>query len=652
MTKLILPLFALFLGLISSAQSVNDTITPPTGMYMESIPPIPTALAATVRPYTEFRSAAFLGWHANQTQLFISTRFGNTNQIHQVSAPMGNRKQLTFEADAPREFSFQPNQARYFFFSRDSGGNEFTQLYRYDLETGSALRLTHASNVVHNQITWNKNGQSFLYMATVPGSADREVYWMNANNYLDKKLIKRLSGSGWSIADWNPESKQILMNRSVSINESSIWTMDELTGNLVKRMPQEQERVIYQALDFSKDGQSIYLLTNKQTEFSYLAKMNLKTNVIEKLTDGKSGEVQTVDFNSNQTRAAIVMNEEGYAKLYLMDLKLKKMELIPSVSVGTVGKIQWHKKNHDLVAITHGNYQSANDVYVHDARTKKTMRWTESELGGMPMQGIQAPELIRWNSFDQRMISGFLYRANKSFSGKRPVIIQIHGGPEGQSLPIFAGKNNYYTQELGVHLVFPNVRGSTGYGKTFADLDNGFNRENSVKDIGALLDWIATQPDMDASRVMVTGGSYGGYMTLASAVYYSDRLRCALDVVGISHFKTFLEKTEPYRKDLRRVEYGDERDSAMSVFFEKISPLNQTEKIKIPLCIVQGKNDPRVPYTESEQMVRKVRANGNTPVWYLLSDNEGHGFAKKTNQDFQFFMTILFVKQFLLDNKK
>ncbi len=186
------------------------------------------------------------------------------------------------------------------------------------------------------------------------------------------------------------------------------------------------------------------------------------------------------------------------------------------------------------------------------------------------------------------------------------------------------------------------------YGKTFLNLDNGRNRENSVKDIGALLDWIETRPDLDAKRVMVTGGSYGGYMTLASMTHFNDRFRCAVDVVGISNWITFLEHTEAYRRDLRRVEYGDERDPAMRAFLESISPLEHVRNITKPMFIVAGRNDPRVPYTEGRQMAAAIRAAG-VPVWYLLAADEGHGFARKGNRDFQFAATVLFIRQYLLN---
>jgi dipeptidyl aminopeptidase/acylaminoacyl peptidase len=245
------------------------------------------------------------------------------------------------------------------------------------------------------------------------------------------------------------------------------------------------------------------------------------------------------------------------------------------------------------------------------------------------------------------MISGFLYKPPAKFAGKRPVLVVIHGGPEGQSQPIFLGRANYYLNELGIALIYPNVRGSTGYGKTFSLLDNGFKREDTYKDIDALFDWVGTRPDLDADRIGVTGGSYGGHMTLAVSTFYSGRIRCSVDIVGMSNLVTFLEHTEGYRRDLRRVEYGDERDPKMHDFLEKIAPMNNIEKIKKPMLVVAGKNDPRVPVTESEQIVGALKKQG-TPVWYVMAKDEGHGFRKKQNQDFQFYATVEFLEEYLL----
>jgi dipeptidyl aminopeptidase/acylaminoacyl peptidase len=274
-------------------------------------------------------------------------------------------------------------------------------------------------------------------------------------------------------------------------------------------------------------------------------------------------------------------------------------------------------------------------------------RWTESEIGPIDGSRLVAPTLVRYPTFDQvagrpRQIPAWLYKP--AGAGPHPVLVSIHGGPEGQSKPSFSINIQQWAAELGYAVIQPNVRGSTGYGKTYVALDNGMKREDSVKDIGALLDWIATQPDLDAKRIVLIGGSYGGYMVLASMTHYNDRLRGAVDIVGISNFVTFLESTAEYRRDLRRPEYGDERDPKMREFLQQISPLNNAGRITKPMLVVQGQNDPRVPVTESEQLVAQIRANGGE-VWYLVGLNEGHGFAKRDNIDYYQWAVAMFLEK-------
>ena len=279
------------------------------------------------------------------------------------------------------------------------------------------------------------------------------------------------------------------------------------------------------------------------------------------------------------------------------------------------------------------------------------MRWTSSEVGGLNTSTFVTPELIEYETFDlvdgkPRKIPAFYFKPEKS-NGPMPVLISIHGGPESQYRPFFRSTLQYYLNELGIAVLAPNVRGSNGYGKTYLQLDNGGKREDTVKDIGKLLDWIAQQPELDSGRVGVMGGSYGGYMVLAAMIQFNDRLRAGIDVVGISNFVTFLENTKAYRRDLRRAEYGDERDPEMRAFLNKISPTTNAHKIARPMFIAQGLNDPRVPASESEQMVKVIRENGGA-VWYMLAKDEGHGFRKKTNRNFYSNVVALFLQTFLL----
>ncbi|MCU0881140.1 MAG: prolyl oligopeptidase family serine peptidase, partial [Hyphomonadaceae bacterium] len=342
------------------------------------------------------------------------------------------------------------------------------------------------------------------------------------------------------------------------------------------------------------------------------------------------------------------LNEDGLSQIYTMAAEGAPRATKAQLPVGLVGGLQWSPDSRRL-GLTINTARSPSDAYVYDVSSRRLTRWTQSEIGGLNPASFVEPSLIRYPTFDMvngapRTIPAFVYRARQP--GPRPVIIQIHGGPEAQSRPGFSSTIQYWANELGISVVVPNVRGSTGYGRSFVELDNGFKREDSVKDIGALLDWIKTQPDMDASKVIVYGGSYGGYLVLASLTHFPDRLAGGIDIVGISNFVTFLENTDGYRRDLRRVEYGDERDPAMRAHLQAISPLTNAHKIEDPLFVIQGANDPRVPRSEAEQIVERVRANGRE-VWYMLAMDEGHGFAKKSNRDAQREAETLFLQQVL-----
>ncbi len=620
-------------------------ITPADNLVVDGIPSIPAEIAAEVGRYTESRAAGFNDWHPTKKEMLISTRFGNTPQIHLVKFPGGARKQITFFNEPIAFATWEPRVGDYFVFARDTGGNEFAQLYRYDNDTGKVTLLTDGGRSQNGGIVWNHAKDKFMYSTTRRNGADRDLWIMDPQNPQSSKPIAELSGGGWAGVDWSPDDKTVIAQESISVTKSNLWLVDATTGKKEAINDVSQE-VAYGGAQFSKDGLGLYYTSDEGSEFERLFWMDLKTKKSKCLTEEIPWDIEGFEVTEDGSLLGFLTNEAGSSQAYLMDTATRKIQPVKGLPNGVISGAKWHNNSRDI-AFTINSARSTSDIYSLDAKTGEVSRWTESELGGIVAEELVEPELIKWPSFDGLEITGFLYPAAKKSSGKSPVIINIHGGPEGQSRPGFQGRNNYYMNELGVAMIYPNIRGSTGYGKTFVKLDNGMKREDSVKDIGALLDWISGQPTLDSDRIMITGGSYGGYMTLACATHYNDRIRCSLDVVGISHFATFLKNTESYRRDLRRVEYGDERDPAMAEFFEKIAPLNNVGKITKPLFVVQGGNDPRVPLSEAEQMVAKVKAN-NRPVWYLMAKDEGHGFRKKGNADFQFYATVLFVRQHLL----
>jgi dipeptidyl aminopeptidase/acylaminoacyl peptidase len=635
---------ASLLSLPTFAQGPTIAVT--DNLVVEGIPPIPSSMADEVRKYTESRSAGLLDWHPTKHEMLISTRFGNSNQVHRVVQPLGARSQITFFNEPVGSATYEPKFGKYFVFGKDTGGNEFSQLYRFDVGTGDVTLLTDGKRSQNGGIVWNNAKTEMVYLSTQRNGADRDIWLMDPAKPESNRLLLELQGGGWGVSDWSNDDTQLLVIERLSINSSHLWLVDIAKKSKTKVVEFRGEVAIADA-KFSADGKSLYVTSDVHGEFLELSTLDLESKTIRSVTQAIPWNIEFFEMSPDRSAMVFSANEAGVSKLYVMDCASEKYQAIGNLPKGVCGGCKWHSDG-TLFALSFTSAQATADVYVVNAKSNEVTRWTESELGGLVAGDLVDPELIRWKSFDGKEISGFYYAPSKEkFPGKRPVIINIHGGPEGQTRPIFLGRNNYFINELGTAIIYPNVRGSDGFGKTFLKLDNGLLREDSVRDIGALLDWINAQPELDASKVMVTGGSYGGYMTLAVATQYNDRIACALDVVGISHFGTFLKNTESYRRDLRRVEYGDERDPKLAEFFEKIAPLNNASKITKPLFIVQGGNDPRVPLSEAEQMRDKVKGNKGT-VWYLMAKDEGHGFRKKNNADFQFYATVLFVREHLL----
>ncbi len=657
----LLTITALGLTPLGVTMAQAPLVTPPAALGLDNVPAISQSVATEVSKYTEFKPTGFSGWHPTRMEMLVSRRHKNTTQVYRLPSPGAALELLTDYPEPVRSASYQPTKGDYFLFGKDSGGNEVFRLYKQFVTKNAASQSAAAISPDDKRIqslAWSSRGDRVVY-TTVPvnrkGSNDTvqsEVHIASPNGNPGKDLvIASLPGGGWGEFTWSPDDKHLALLEEVSANESYIWLMDVATGT--KRRITEKdgaEQVAYGGVEFSRDSKGIYTVTDRGSEFQRLTYIDLKTNKQTTLTKDIPWDVDAFDLSHDGKLIAFVSNEDGTGKLHLMGTADGKALTTPTLPLGTLESVRWHRDSTNL-AITVASAKGPADVYSFNVKTGKLTRWTTTEAVGADPSTFVEPDLVRWKSFDDRTISGFVYRAPAAkFAGKRPVLINIHGGPEGQFRPGFMSRNNYFTSEMGITVLYPNVRGSAGYGKSFLKLDDGRLREDSVKDIGALFDWIATQPDMDASRIMVSGGSYGGYMSLAIATLYSDRIAASIDVVGISNFVTFLENTESYRRDLRRVEYGDERDPEMRKFLETISPLNRAAQIKKPLFVVQGKNDPRVPYTEAEQIVATLK-KGGTPVWYMVAADEGHGFAKKANSDYQFYATIEFMRRYLLDKK-
>src|ERR1700687_614214 len=634
-------------GVVQAAQ--DGAIAPAENLVVEGVPAIPTSLVETAGRYGSFRNATLTDWNPARREMLIATRFAGTQQLHLVKAPGGERQQLTFFADAVTNGRFHPNGGDYIVFSKDVGGGEWYQLYRYDVASGDVTLLTDGKSR-NLPGPWSSGGNQIAYMSTRRTGKDTDLWVMNPADPKSDHLLTKLEGGGWGPEDWSPDDSRILLKEEISLNETYLWLVDTKKGEKASLRPggtKRGDKIAYGEARFSKDGKGIYVTTDFGSEYMNLAYMELGQPGIKYLITGPGAkwDVERFDVSHDGQFIAYVKDEDGVSVIHVRRTGNQAEIPLRNLPAGVVTSLRWHRNGHEL-GFSLTNARGPGDCYSYDVTTGKLERWTASETA-VKTDAFPQAELVRWKSFDGAEISGFLYKPPVKFTGKRPVLVVIHGGPEGQTQPTFLGRSNYYLKELGIALIYPNVRGSTGYGKTFSRLDNGFKREDTYKDIDALFDWIGTRPDLDAERIAVTGGSYGGHMTLAVSTFYSDRIRCSVDIVGMSNLVTFLEHTEAYRRDLRRVEYGDEREPKMREFLERIAPMNNIEKIKKPMFVIAGKNDPRVPVSESQQIADALKKQG-TPVWLLIAKDEGHGYRKKPNQDFQFYSTVEFLQEHLL----
>jgi dipeptidyl aminopeptidase/acylaminoacyl peptidase len=616
----------------------------PPNLVADGIPAIPAEVRENAARFLDFRTAAFQSWHPKRRSMLITTRFAEAPQVHEVAAPGGARRQLTFLPEPVSSAAYQPKEGKYIVFSQDKGGGEFFQLYRFDPADGRVTLLTDGKSR-NTGARWSTSGKWLAYSSTRRTGRDTDIYIMDPLQPGSDRLLLELSGGGWSVADWSDDDEKLAVMEYVSINESYIWLVDIKTGDRNRVSVKGRERVSYSGALFSKDAETIYTASDIDSEFKRIGKLEVATGRFTPLIKDQKWDVTSFDLSPDGKSIAFVTNEDGVSVMRVANARNGRVRVTTDMPHGVMGGVEWHEDGRH-VGFTFASARSAGDAYSLDVSRRKIERWTASETSGLNPRTFAEPELVKMESFDGTRISAFVYRPDaQKFPGKRPVLLLIHGGPESQSRPGFMGRYNFFINEMGIAMVVPNVRGSAGYGKTFLTLDNGMKREDSVKDIGTVLDWIEQDGTLDSERVVVIGGSYGGYMVLASMIHFADRVRAGIDIVGISNFLTFLKNTQDYRRDLRRVEYGDERDPEMHAFLERISPSNQADKIKDPLFIVQGRNDPRVPVTESEQMVKAVRENGRE-VWYLMAKDEGHGFAKKQNQDVQFLSMIMFLQKF------
>lgn len=590
-----------------------------------------------IERYLNIRSSSSPALSPKGDRVAFLTNITGTPQVWMVDAGGGWPEQMTFYSDRVDFVRWSPDGSG-LIFAKSKGGDENSQLFWLAPDGSQIKELTNTPSVRYNFGSWSHDGKKISYGSNKRNKDYFDVYVMEVATGREE-LVYQQDGSN-SPAAWSFDDRYLIVshnNEKLSL-DNDLYLVDTQTKQSTHLTPHEGSAQ-FGDVYFSPSGNSIFFGTNDNREFYSLAQMDLSSKKVT-LLDDTQWDLDAASISDDGSLFAYTINRDGFSELYVRRLETDGKPLITAMGTkgapvqlpgkGIISGLRFSKDNSRLAFVFNGARHNS-DIWLLDLKSAKLSQVTHSSTAGIPRRSFVEPRLIHYKSFDGREIPAWYYTPNSEVDGIGPphrVIVSVHGGPEGQEQPGFSSIYQYFLSR-GYAILAPNVRGSTGYGKTFTHLDDVRKREDSVKDLAAAVEWLKKEGNADPRRIAVMGGSYGGYMTLAAVTLYPELWAAAVDTVGIANFESFLKNTSGYRRKLREVEYGSlERDLD---FLRSVSPLGKVERIKAPLMVIQGKNDPRVPYTEAEQIVKALRDRGS-PVEYKLFDDEGHGIVKLSNR--------------------
>jgi dipeptidyl aminopeptidase/acylaminoacyl peptidase len=601
-------------------------------------------LDVTLAQYRFSDSVSFQGWMAGTRRVLYLDESEGTQQAFLRNAPNEPNQKLDASGRPVAWICPHPSRDR-LVIALDHGGDENYDLILRDLTTG-VFRVFTNGRWRNTSPLWSPRGHFLALTSNARNGKDRDLYVVTPPEGSTGRRLKEAVGT--CIAqDWSPDERRIVaVEYRPDGNESRVQLIDVATRQ-VEVVPQPAEPQIRRTgVRWSRDGGSLYWLTNRDSGYLRLARYDLGTKQETCLTPGIPWDVEEYDIAANGRTIVLVANEDGQSRLHVIDSRTGQGRFTPEIADGVIANLSFRGRSQEF-AFTWSSHRMPPGIYSYDLATRWRTEWVKPRKGS-PRAGTGEDLVsIRYPSFDGLQVPAFVRRPPPSFSGPHPVLIDLHGGPDSQARPRFSALSDYLSNELGIALIQPNVRGSSGYGQGYERLDDARSREDAVRDVGALLDWIAAQPDLDPARVAVRGDSYGGYLALASVMHHGDRLRGAIDIAGISHFETFMVDAPPVAIDGWRDEYGDERQPETIRFFREISPLAHAGKLNRPLLVFHGQNDPRVRVGEAERIVAAVRARG-VPVWFVRFEGEGHRFERRGHSLYEQHAQILFLYQYLL----
>lgn len=584
--------------------------------------------------YLNIRSAYGPSFSPDGRYLAFLTNVTGVSQLWQIPVGGGWPTQLSFTHESVREAAYSPERHE-IIFSMDTGGDEHTQLYHLkgvgegkDHAIGEGWlteNVTRRPRAIHQFGGWSHCGQHIAFSANRDNPSRFDIFILRLGDK-DARLIAKGPGGYYQPVGWSPDDRYVLVSRNESNTNQDLYLIEVASGKVRHLTPHEGD-VQYHSPQWSADGKAIYCTsTAGGRDLSALARIDLDTGRLTYLETSKH-EIESVYASPRGRWLAWLLNAGGKSELKLRDLKSGEMLAVPPLPLGVVHQLEFASDDSKL-AFAFDGPQHNMDVWILELPETKLRQLTHASRAGIPFSQLVKPELIEYKTFDDRKIPAWFFPAPAKGGRLPPVIVYPHGGPESQTRPTFSPIFQYFLAR-GYAVLAPNVRGSSGYGTHFMNLDNITKRMDSVKDLAHAAYWLRDHKKGDPKRLAVYGGSYGGFMVLASVAHYPELWAAGINVVGIANFITFLEKTGAYRRAHREKEYGNLREHR--AFLESISPINHVDKIKCPMMVIHGANDPRVPVSEAEQIVAALKKR-NVPVEYLRYEDEGHGLAKLKNR--------------------
>jgi dipeptidyl aminopeptidase/acylaminoacyl peptidase len=639
----------LAIAALASTALAQGEIKPPTSVVHEGIPFIPASLAREADPYRTFYGSSLCGWNPAKDEAIVIGY--NREASMQAARVAGPGQTPEFFTNLPRGFreSYVDPQGKYILYLKPVDDNFQSQFYRYDIATKSSELLTDGKSKNLYPV-FSNSGKLLAYSSTRRNGSDLDVYVMDPLDPKTNRLVAELSGNDWAPFDWSPDDTKLVLSDYRASDETYLWLLDLKTGKKTLLTPPDGGLKAFNGsvAYFSRDGKGLFISTDRGSEFRRLAYIDIATRSPKYLGGTRDWDIDEFALSPDRKNLAFVTNEDGIGRIHLMNADTFKEQPVAQMPAGVISGLKWHPSQ-PLLGFVFSSTKNPQDIFALNSLSGKIERWTTAPVA-VKTEPFNEPELIKWQSFDKRAITGFLYRPPASFTGKRPVMIYLHGGLHDQFRPDFRGQDNYFINSLGIAVIYPNIRGSSGYGKTFLSLNHRLLRLDAIRDIGALLDWIAERPDLDAARVLVAGESAGAYDALSAAEMYPDRISAALSYVGPTNLATLIERTVNNNPDPWRRLIGDERDKATRAFLDKIAPVTNANKIAKPTFLIIGGRDLMTSAVETRHIVDQIRLT-RTPAWFLLAEQEGHGFLDPSTYEYTFLAQVLFIEQFLLGEK-